>query len=58
VAPESVISAQDSKFIYEVPLALHDQKVDDQVLKKLKLKMCSQEYIRVTFITQQLFLIK
>jgi len=33
-----VISAQDSKSIYEVPLALHKEKLDELVVKKLNLK--------------------
>jgi CTP synthase len=38
VRPEHVINAQDSKFIYEVPLALHKEGLDELVVEKLKLK--------------------
>lgn len=35
---EHVIAAQDSRSIYEVPLALHAEKLDELVTKKLNLK--------------------
>jgi CTP synthase len=38
VEPRNVISAQDSKFIYEVPLALHDEGLDELIVEKLKLR--------------------
>ena len=38
VRPECVINAQDSRFIYEVPLVLHREKLDDLVAKQLNLK--------------------
>jgi len=38
VQKEHVISAQDSKSIYEVPLALHKEHLDELIVKKLKLK--------------------
>lgn len=38
VKPEAVISAQDVGTIYEVPLMLHAQKLDDLVVKKLGLQ--------------------
>jgi CTP synthase len=34
---ESVIAAQDSSTIYEVPMRLHQEKLDDLVIKKLNL---------------------
>lgn len=37
VEPENVIAAQDSKFIYEVPLALHKEGLDELIIEKLKL---------------------
>ncbi|MBK9293165.1 MAG: CTP synthase [Oligoflexia bacterium] len=37
VKPEAVISAPDVSTIYEVPLMLHNQKLDDLVVKKLDL---------------------
>ncbi len=37
VLPENVIAAQDSQFIYEVPLALHREQLDDLVVKRLNL---------------------
>lgn len=37
VEPENVIAAQDSKFIYEVPLALHKEGLDDLIIEKLNL---------------------
>lgn len=38
VKKEHVIAAQDSSFIYEVPLVLHDEKLDDLVIERLGLK--------------------
>ncbi|HPI39511.1 MAG TPA: CTP synthase [Pseudobdellovibrionaceae bacterium] len=38
VKPAHVINAQDSKTIYEVPLALHLEKLDDLVVQELRLK--------------------
>ncbi len=35
---ENVIAAQDSSTIYEVPMRLHQEKLDDLVVKKLNLK--------------------
>ncbi len=35
VKPENVINAQDSRFIYEVPLVLHKEKLDALVLERL-----------------------
>ena len=35
VEPESVITAIDVDSIYEVPLCLHEQGLDDRVLEKL-----------------------
>ncbi len=35
---ESVMGAQDSSTIYEVPMRLHQEKLDDLVIKKLNLK--------------------
>ncbi|MBX3039967.1 MAG: CTP synthase [Bdellovibrionaceae bacterium] len=37
VQPEHVINAQDSSTIYEVPLALHREGLDDLVIKRLQL---------------------
>ncbi|MBX2988778.1 MAG: CTP synthase [Bdellovibrionaceae bacterium] len=37
VQPEHVIAAQDSRTIYEVPLALHREGLDDRVVKRLSL---------------------
>lgn len=37
VQPEHVIAAQDSRFIYEVPLALHKEGLDQLIVDKLKL---------------------
>jgi len=37
VEPEHVIAAQDSKFIYEVPLALHAEGLDELIVEKLNL---------------------
>lgn len=37
VSPEHVIAAQDSSHIYEVPLSLHREKLDDLVIKSLGL---------------------
>lgn len=37
VDPKNVIAAQDSKFIYEVPLALHQQGFDELIVEKLHL---------------------
>lgn len=36
VEPHHVINAQDSSTIYEVPLALHDEKLDDLILEKFQ----------------------
>lgn len=38
VDPENVIAAQDSSTIYEVPLALHKEKLDDLIIQLLELK--------------------
>ena len=38
VKPEHVIAAQDSKTIYEVPLALHREHLDSLVIQRLGLK--------------------
>lgn len=38
VEPGHVIAAQDSRFIYEVPLALHAEGLDELIVEKLKLK--------------------
>lgn len=35
VSPQNVIAAQDSRFIYEVPLALHKEKLDELLLARL-----------------------
>lgn len=37
VKPEHVIAAHDSRFIYEVPLALHKEKLDELILDRLGL---------------------
>ncbi len=37
VRPEAVISCPDASTIYEVPLMLHEQRLDDQVVKRLGL---------------------
>ncbi|BEV67305.1 CTP synthase [Bdellovibrio bacteriovorus] len=37
VKPENVIAAQDSRFIYEVPLALHREKLDELIVARLGL---------------------
>lgn len=37
VEPRNVIAAQDSKFIYEVPLALHKEGLDELIVEKLHL---------------------
>lgn len=37
VKPENVIAAQDSRFIYEVPLALHKEKLDELMVTRLGL---------------------
>lgn len=42
VKADSVFENQDAKSIYEVPLLLHEQKLDDVVLKKLKFKNIPQ----------------
>jgi CTP synthase len=38
VEPRNVIAAQDSSFIYEVPLALHKEGLDELIVEKLNLK--------------------
>ncbi|MFN3697530.1 MAG: CTP synthase [Pseudobdellovibrio sp.] len=38
IAKNHVISAQDSKSIYEVPLALHKEQLDELIVQKLNLK--------------------
>lgn len=38
VHPEHVINAQDSRYIYEVPMALHKEGLDELIVEKLKLK--------------------
>lgn len=38
VKKEHVIAAQDSRFIYEVPSTLHDEGLDDLVVKRLALQ--------------------
>ena len=42
VKADSVFENQDAKSIYEVPVLLHSQKLDDVVLKKLKFKNIPQ----------------
>ncbi|MBO6223538.1 MAG: CTP synthase [Bacteroidales bacterium] len=42
VKADSVFENQDAKSIYEVPLLLHEQKLDDVVLKKLKFRNVPQ----------------
>ncbi len=42
VKADSVFENQDAKSIYEVPVLLHSQKLDDVVLKKLKFKNVPQ----------------
>jgi CTP synthase len=37
VEPKNVIAAQDSRFIYEVPLTLHKEGLDELIVEKLKL---------------------
>ena len=37
VKPENVIAAEDSRYIYEVPLALHKEKFDELIVKRLGL---------------------
>ncbi|WP_253696662.1 CTP synthase [Bdellovibrio sp. HCB117] len=37
VKAENVIAAQDSRFIYEVPLALHREKLDELIVERLGL---------------------
>ncbi|WP_347356982.1 CTP synthase [Bdellovibrio sp.] len=37
VKPENVIAAQDSRFIYEVPLSLHKEKLDELIIARLGL---------------------
>ncbi|MFP5518701.1 MAG: CTP synthase [Bdellovibrionia bacterium] len=37
VQPEHVINAQDSSTIYEVPIALHNERLDALIVEKLKL---------------------
>ncbi len=37
VAKDAVFSAQDAKTIYEIPIYYKDQKIDDYILKKLKM---------------------
>lgn len=37
VEPKNVIAAQDSNFIYEVPLALHKEGLDESIVEKLNL---------------------
>ncbi|AFY00473.1 CTP synthase [Bdellovibrio bacteriovorus] len=37
VKPENVIAAQDSRFIYEVPSALHKEKLDELIVARLGL---------------------
>jgi CTP synthase len=39
VKPEAVISASDASTIYEVPLMLHQQKLDELVIKRLQLPL-------------------
>lgn len=38
VRKEHVIAAQDSQFIYEVPIKLHQEKLDDLIIERLGLK--------------------
>ncbi len=38
VQPNHVVAAQDSKFIYEVPLALHKEHLDELIVERLGLK--------------------
>lgn len=41
IAPSSVIESIDASSIYEVPILMHEQKLDIEILKKVKLP-CSQ----------------
>lgn len=41
VAPENVIASPDASTIYEVPLMLHSQQLDQKVLNRLQLKTAS-----------------
>ena len=43
VKPEHVIAATDSSTIYEVPLALHNEKLDRKVMERLKLDVHSSK---------------
>ncbi|WP_413578802.1 CTP synthase [Bdellovibrio sp. HCB290] len=38
VKPNHVVAAQDSRFIYEVPLALHNEQLDELIVQRLGLK--------------------
>jgi CTP synthase len=38
VQPNHVVAAQDSRFIYEVPLALHKEHLDELIVERLGLK--------------------
>jgi CTP synthase len=42
VAPSSVLECIDAESIYEVPLLMHKEHLDDEILKKVKVK-CTQE---------------
>lgn len=37
VQPDHVVAAQDSRFIYEVPLALHKEQLDELIVQRLNL---------------------
>jgi CTP synthase len=43
VDAENVISAQDSQSIYEVPLALHDEGLDELIVEKLQLRSTAMD---------------
>jgi CTP synthase len=42
VAPTSVLECIDAESIYDVPLLMHKEHLDDEILKKVKVK-CTQE---------------
>ncbi|MEI7973209.1 MAG: CTP synthase, partial [Bdellovibrio sp.] len=43
VPSEHVIAAPDSQFIYEVPLALHREKLDDRIVSSLGMKLTTPD---------------
>lgn len=43
VPSEHVIAAPDSQFIYEVPLALHREKLDDRIVHSLGMKLTTPD---------------